>query len=475
MWRLWLACGPDPKDVVEDSPSTVDTDSPPAHTGDTGVAAHTGDTGTTGSTTDTGPAAISVSCDPTDNALRFTCHVTVDPPQGVQIAFRKADGTGPERVHQSLDPATDHDVPLYFLAPATEYVFDASGLDGGPVATGSVTSGVPVFDLASSMVVEGTSSTPLLGTNIPCGTGATYGIYDSVTGELVWYQVADPYGHFGGYEMMQFTEDHTMLGQSGAMVTEFALDGTELLRKVQGLDYFDDLHHDLFKRDGQIWLLYRQFGPVILDGFVVWDAAGTEVARWFMADHLDIPLDAEDDWSHTNTIWVEDGFVYLSSYTQHTVMKIDGDLAAPTFGDPAWFLAGSDGLGFGQDFAVDWSAVDGDDGFVHQHALRLTADGRLMFLDNANGRALVLSVDESTHTATVDEAYAANQPSCSAQGTASQTGAGNYLVNCASMEIREYEPGADTPVFTGTLVCENGGGGGSATSSAARWYALDGW
>lgn len=475
---LWLACtdpgtgstgsapGPDGGGTT---PSDTDTDTD----SDTGAP-------TTTTRDPVAPAAITADCAPTANALRFVCHVTVDPAQAVQIAFAKADGSGVERIHPSDVAATEHDIGLYFMAPETAYTFTASAVawPDGEVATGTVTTGAVPGDLAARLDVTGASSTRYVGANLPCGDGANAGVWDTETGELLWYQVLDDNGSFGGYQMLTFTEDHTVLGQSGNEVMEVDLYGIDVLRLTEGVDYAEDLHHDLYKHDGLIYVLYHE-GANDLDGFQIWDATGAELGRWWGPDWLDVQ--DSRDWMHTNAIYAVDGYVYLSLYAQNTIVKVDGDLASPTFGEPQWILGGSAPMGLGTDFSIDWSGVSGTDGFAHQHDAHLLADGRLAMLDNAHGRGLVLSIDEVSHTVTADETYDASAGSCGPQGTTRQTAAGNLLVDCAGESIQEYAPGGNAPVWQADVVCAtpSGGGGGpggpGGPSGAERWYALDGW
>jgi hypothetical protein len=272
--------------------------------------------------------------------------------------------------------------------------------------------------------------------------------------------------------MVQFTEDRTVLGQTSVNVVEVDLMGRDVLRKANT----DRFHHDLFRRHGKTWILYsRQTGSLTLDGFVVWDAAGNELSRWFEQDALPIPPGATGDWAHTNSLWVdEQEDVLLSLHTQDAVVKVDAS------GALQWVLAGRATSGLGQDFAVNWSAVSGADSFSAQHNAAWRSDGRLQLLDNDSGRGLVMSVDEPRLQAAVEESFSAGAPRCGPQGTTTDTAAGGTLVGCSGASIREYGPGAGAPTWSGTLVCANGatfggGAGPGANMGPVRWYALEGW
>lgn len=437
-------------------------------TAETGGAA-TGDTAVPSGP----PTSLLASCDATANALRFACHVNVDPPQAVQVSF--AAGSAPARVHASASHAREHDVPLYFLRPDTTYQWTASAVDWptGLTASGSFTTGPVPVEVASHLQVGGASSVPYVGTNFPCGGSAAAVVYDTVTGDLVWYHDLDPSGAFTLLNMVQFTEDHTVLGQTGGEVVEVDLAGDDLVRWREGVDYDVNLHHDLFERDGRYYLLYQVPGLLTLDGFLVKDATGQELGRWFSADHLPIPSDAVGDWMHTNTIWVDDQRrVYLSSLTQNTIYRVDGDPQSAGFGRPDWFL-GEPPAGLGNDFTLDWSAVDGPDEFADQHSVHVRPDGRLAFLDNANGRALVASLDEGAHTARVDQAWSTGVGACGPQGTSAESAAGNTFVACSTGDLLEWSPVTRAQVWSAHPVC--GSGFVPPAHSATRWYPLEGW
>jgi hypothetical protein len=383
----------------------------------------------------------------------------VDPPQPVTlVAARSSDGTGARTV-SGADAAAHHDLEVWFLAPQTAYDVDVTA-GRGSASTTFTTGSVPA-DVGSTLAVTGTSSTPYVGSNLPCTPNvAAAAVWDTATGELVWYQTLQSSGSLFGFNMVQYTEDHTILGLTGSNVVEVDPMGRDLLR----LPYTDNFNHDLFRRDGMTWIIYSDSAGrnLTLQGVVVWDAAGTELARFFMDEWTDVPGNASGDWSHMNSVWVDANHdLWLSLYTQDTIVKVDGEPTSATFGEPQWVLAGTAGAGLGQDFAVDWTAVSGTDAFSRQHNATILADGRLAFLDNDSGRGLVVSVDDTAMTAVVDESAATGSPTCGPQGTTMQTAAGNLIVGCSGMSAREYGGGAE--VWRATLACDNGvgsGGGG---------------
>lgn len=455
---LWLACD-GTTDRVDQGPDGDDDD-------DTTVVTDTTDTG--GGTLP--PATVSATCEPTDNPLRFVCAVTVDPPLPVQVTYARADGTGRARTHTSDATAGAHDVPIWFLEPGADYAFTASPV-GRPEATaaGTFTAGVPAQPL-EPLEITGATDVPYVGTHFPCGQVAMAVVYDTASGEPVWYHVLDPLGTLGFLNMVRFTEDHTILGDTDGQVVEVDLMGNDLLRLVLGTDYDYDLHHDLFKRDGLYYLLYHVGKDPLLDGFSMLDGTGTVVAAWDPFVHLPIPKGTTGYFTHTNTVFVdESGDVLLSMFAQDTIVKVEGDPASPDFGTILWALAGDDQGAFGQDFAIDWSGVPSPEGFGNQHDVAIAPDGRLVFLDNLHARGLALTVDEAQRTATVDDAWPTNAP-CTAQGTTALARSGEAFASCNGPSLYAWEPGAADPTWEARAVCPSG-----PEANVARWYPLEGW
>ena len=141
---------------------------------------------------------------------------------------------------------------------------------------------------------------------------------------------------------------------------------------------------------------------------------------------------------------------------------------------PVDLVAGANDIGF--DIDVDWDGINGPDGFGFEHNMHLRNDGRLMLLDNDNGRGLVFTVDEVAKTAVVDATYDTYENFCGPQGTAMDTKAGNAVVACDTEWVREYDLATSAMIWEGELTCRNGGQGGFGGGvSATRWYPLDSW
>lgn len=476
MW-LVLACAHDPGGKVPDDSESTPTE---VHTGATDPEHETGTPPGGHSAAPPGPTTLSVTCSPTDNVLRFTCDVAVDPPQPVELRWRRADGLGPERSHGSDDRIGAHAVPLYFVAPDTEYVVEAVAPEGDAVpATTSVTGGVPPTEVGAWLTSTGTSTLGLIGTEAPCTTRAVAEIFDTETGALVWYQDLDPQGELGMLYMVRYLDDQTVLGITNGRVVQVDLQGRDVVRFDTDYEGCCDLNHDVHRKDDTIVGQYQQElgGGLILDAAVFFDPQGNEQFQLRPQDYLNVPGSARGDYLHNNSDFLDaDGNLLQSWLNQDTVAKIDADPASPTFGRAIWLMSG-DGRPheLGNDITIDWSAVPDEDSFGGQHCFHQRRDGRYMLLDNDHGRGLVLSIDDAARTATVDAAYDTRERSCGAQGTAMDTRSGNAVVACLSRFVREYDAASGAMVWEAEAHCRNSGGGGWSPNAGTRWYPLDGW
>jgi hypothetical protein len=461
MWVVGsLACSPSEPaaDVDADTDADADTD---VHT-DTDVFATER------------PTVLEATCTPDVNVLQFWCDVAVEPAQAIEIRSTRTDGLGVSRTTTSDLVSTTHHVPVIFLAPERAYTLDVAAVawPDDPVVTTPITTGLPPASVGSWLEWTGTSTLGLIGTESGCSASAVATIYDTVTGDLVWYRDLDPQGSLGLQNMVRFTEHHTILGDTNGSIVEIDLFGSDVVRfdvDFPGLG----VHHDLFRRDDLIYVLIQEDqGPLTLDSVVVLDLTGTEVGRWRSGDHLDIPVGAMGDLLHTNGIHVDtSGDLLLSMLGQASIAKITGDLASPDFGDAQWIMTGAPlENDIGDDITIDWVPIGPPTRFARPHHVSIRHDGRLMFLDNSNGRALVMTMDELAKTATADAAYATAENSCGTQGTALDTWAGNAVVGCDTGTVREYDVATGSQLWEAKLRCRN-----ESAPSVARWYPLDGW
>jgi len=419
------------------------------------------------------PETIGVVCTSTENLLRFRCTVEVEPDAAVELSWHEQSGEGPVRTRAS-EPASPHEFAVDLLAFETSYRVEARTASGAESTTTLTTGGAPFASLESHVVtVEGTATMGLLGAELPCGNAAVVVVYDTDSGELVWYQNLDPDGSLGPWHMHRFTDRGTVLGETGGRVVEVDRMGNTLVDFSHAYPgCCGGLNHDIFDWNGFYVSQYQEVDrSLTLDNIVALDATGREVTEWRPADWMPIPDDASGDYLHANSEFVDGaGDLYVSWFARDSIIKIAGDPSVPSWGEPIWILGGNgDVPPFGNDLTVDWGDVT-PTRFGDQHNAHLRHDGRLMFLDNINGRALVMTVDDATLTATVDATYPTREPRCGAQGTAMDTRSGNAVVACSTSFVREFDGSSAELLWEGRVECPDGG-----RVSVSRWYPLDHW
>ena len=423
------------------------------------------------------PTSIDVSCDATQNPLRFSCTVTVDPPQPVDVRYSRTDGLGVERANRGDEVVASQQVPVLFLAPEKAYAIEAvaAGHPQGPMATDTLMTGAPPFDVDSWLTFVGESTMGLVGAENPCDGDATAVVYDTTTGDLVWYHDIDPNGSLGVLNMVSFTAEQTVVGETGNGVVEVDLLGGVLTDFNVDYPGCCNLHHDIYKANGNYYGFYQDTrAGLTLDPVVVLDAQGNELFEWNPHDVLPVPPGSFGDWLHTNSVWVdEDGTAVLSWLTRDSVAKVDLNPQSPTFGEVLWIMDGNPPDALPPDITIDWSNVGGANFFSQQHNFHRRHDGRYMLLDNDHGRGIVFTIDEVNRTATADAVYPTAEFFCGAQGTADDTEDGNALVACGNDALREYDGVTDALIWDAEVDCANGGGFGGP--GVARWNVLDGW
>lgn len=440
----------------------------------------------TASTGDTAPPVVDplvVSCSAPDHAFRGACSWRELEPPGQLTVDGVVDG-------EELVDASGS-LPLYDLSPDTMYTWRLER-DGATVEGSFRTPRLP--SAASIQVtITGTPSFPIVGLRTPCGYDSAYLVLD-VDPDL---EAPDPTGvrpgpdahRVVGYEYLtehqdgileavSFTEDDTVLGLStfpGGLV-ELDHDGQPVLQIAEE-SFFGPPHHDVFRRDGLTYLLVQEFvDGVYLDAVQVFDASGSQMALWRLADHLEPVVNGKDvlknDYSHANSIWVDDqGDWYLSSRHLSAVFKIAG-LDAPDAGDVRWILAGD----------PDETRLDGTlqllggESFVRQHNVHLTPEGKLALFDNRlfypeRSRLLWLDIDEKAGTASVDQAWTLPYH-CPFQGGAWTTASGTALATCAprrtAFELQRDQP---QPVATIEVACTSG----DLEAYVPRFVPLEAW
>jgi len=470
-----LACGgdgddkaPTGDDPTVDSSPTTDSGSvtPTADTlTDTGqpsptaaTATHTGLTG----------ASLTASCELTkDNVLRAWCDLTTHPAGAVEVSFAPTAG-GEERVHSSDATATDHTVGLYLMTAETEYTWTARRVDDPSVqATGTFITGELPRGAQLRYTSEGKPSSRYYAHVSPCSSAT--GIVTRSDDQVVWYQEFIDDDKFVGFEL---TEDSTFLGMSGNdYLTEVDWMGRELLFLEQDIDFDGQLHHDLTRRDGHTYALFKERVEVDkieydLDGFFVFDETGTLVGQWHLKDHWlpEAPHPTHGiDVTHSNSIQVHDGLALISIRHLSTVIAVAADPYAKDFGEVVWRLEGNPNTArWESDFKL---LQDGQPGtFQEQHHAWFLPDGRLSVYDNrisgnALSRALEIELDDKAGTATIEHYYEL-PVHCNFQGGSNRTAAGNAVTTCAPRGlVYEFEAGTQTINWQTKIECDQGSSG----------------
>ncbi len=420
--------------------------------------------------TSTIEVSLQVGCtlDP-DNSLRAVCEVYVEPPVEVHIRFSKSDGSGRERVH-SLQPG-HAEIGLYMMAADTEYTWEAMApVDPSATVSGVITTGSLPVGAAVDAVYSGTSSADYFLFGTPC-VAAGFGIVMTPEGEVVWYQPLSP-AQGGQISGVSWTEDNTVLGLFREGVTEVDWMGNELFQVVKGVDFTEEIHHDLFKRNGHIYVLFQESaflfgGEFLMDGLHVFGQDGAKVAEWHLQDVFEPPEGPQRaglvDYSHSNAVFVGgDGDILVSMRHLSAVAKLNGDFGDPNFGEVLWRLSGdASNEEFGMDFTLD-GPPGVDSSFAMQHNVHWLDDGRLAMFDNRainfeDSRVLVMDVDELAKEVAVDDVYELGRH-CRFQGGAWHTAAGNPVATCAPQSLAfEYEPGVyQDPVYDVNVSCADG-------------------
>jgi hypothetical protein len=422
----------------------------------------TTDTGQTSDpTTDTAdvPIALNAACvaDPT-HALRFICSVSVSPPGPVEVAFSRSDGAGPVRTHASALSESEHVVWLYFMEAETDYTWTALAPGQaedlrvqGTVTTGSLPEGAQV-----NVQSTGVSSASYFLVNSPCSQGG-YALIVDPAGSVLWYHDFAQPGGPSIIDVVNFTEDETVMTMLDDQVIEVDLTGQVGFHTEPDVHYDYNVHHDMVRKNGLTYILYNENiayngDNYVMDGVLVFDATLNLLQDWKLFDHFQPPRPANaafgaEDYTHSNAVWIdEDDNLILSMRHLSAIAKIKGDPFAPDFGDILWRISGdATEADFGMDFALT-SSVPGASDFRQQHNVHRLDDGRMALFDNRitaaeNSRVLVLSIDENAMTLNIDEAYEL-PVHCAFQGGAWHTAAGYPVGTCAPRGTAyEFTPG----------------------------------
>lgn len=440
-------------------------------------AAGTDGGGSVGEATASG-TITDATCATTDNALRFSCRLTLDAAQEVSWSILEGDEVVRTWVTEA-DAAPVGD--LWGLAPDTTYRWEAT--TSGGTASGEVGTGSLPDDLDGlSVTTSGTApEVDALLTNLTCGGFAGLVMLDPA-GRVVWYQDAESTGGVGslsGVTGFDRDDDGDLLAAvDGERLVEWTPMG-EVITEVGGFAH--PLHHDVALEDGRIWALYaEQIDGYVVDGFVVVDD-GVTTAEWSLGDHVTVDgashgddqfwgqvFPSATDFAHANAIEVRDGVALLSFRWLDAVMEVPADPADPDFGEPVFTLVGSSGSSVEGDVVF----VDGG-GFDGQHHASWSDDGHVAVFDNgtSTSRGLHVAVDLEAGTATEAASYPVGAR-CSVQGSVYDLADGQVLVTCADGgRVSAWPESGGEASWELTASC--GGSEGGAGSSTTRVMPVD--
>ena len=424
MWWLFACVEPQPAEAPRETPSAV--------TGATGATGHTG--------------VDAPGCVAAGHPLRADCAVdaaalTVTGPPGTAPRVRPI--TGGFRVD--------------LLRADTEYRWQTDTGTWGVFTTGRVPDGV-----GATVTVDGPLGSPYVGFASPC-IGVPSVVIVDATGAVVWFDDLRRLGVDSFVEGASFTDEGTVLALAEVPdeVLEIDLDGELVARWAP--DVYT--HHDAFRRDGLTYVLFQEIvDGYRMDGVLVYDGP-TDVARWRLSEWITPrgPLQAVEDYSHANSVWVDAaGAIYVSFRHLSAVVKV-APLGAAR--EPLWSLVGDPDE---QRLPSTLRLVGGD--FFAQHNAHVR-DGQLWLFDNRResdpSRALALAIDEAAGEARV----AASLPlptHCPYQGSAWGDPAGGVLATCAPTRVGHGFSAGSAPVATLRADCAAGG-----ASYVSRFVPLD--
>jgi hypothetical protein len=285
-----------------------------------------------------------------------------------------------------------------------------------------------------------------------CGEHSYLSVLDA-SGQVVWIQalLVDPEAGVG---VANLTDDGGLITLLAGGIHEVGFDGQTRLDLRPGLDFDQVIHHDVYKHRGRIYALWAdttevatERGPreAVVDGFSVWDAGGRPLASWWLADH--VALTEEDltgwerifwrdvfpgavDWSHANSVFVDDEAIWISTRWISAVWKVQG-LDQPDFGRVAERLTGVPAGAVGSDRRFT-SALPDDPVFREQHHARWERERLTVFDNRLPGlESRVLSYDLATPgEARLVEAWTLPR-SCEVQGGMFRLPDGSSVATCA--------------------------------------------
>jgi hypothetical protein len=401
----------------------------------------------------------SVTCAPTDNALRFACSASLDAAAPATWTVREGDAV----VRTFATPASSEPtLTLWGLAPEADYTVEVDA--GDEPGTTSLTTGALPAELGALAITVTGAADGVDAVVFPqeCDTTA-WMLVVGVDGRVRWYdqllgETADTLPSIGGYAWTP--DDHLLVGLNFRSIREMTAAGDT----VWTVEDFDrPVHHGLEKGGDYVYALDAAVHDnKIVDGFYVIDHTGAVVASWDLADHVTVTgtgggvggfwdrfFPGSEDWSHANSIWSDGHVVILSFLRQNAVMAVAADPDSADFGTILWTLTGN----AASDLTSDFTWTDGGS-FDGQHGAVATPTGLALF-DNgptgADSRALELVLDEAAGTVAEGPSWSMGEH-CKIHGAAFPVGDG-VVATCATDSYVAQFAAASDPIWTLRSAC----------------------
>lgn len=345
----------------------------------------------TGTPIDTGTVVVTTSG-------RVT--VAVLPTQLVRVTFDSDEdsratvtatwtGGTPLRLVEA-DPRTAHDIELIGPPPDVDLAIEVQ-VDGWREVVDLRTPRVPVW-IPTGDVVTPAEDPDRVGWTL---TNIVNQALDWPASAVIYNHEGHPIWHFTpepdqidtrGDLDVRLTDEGTILIGPTARVqapVEVTLDGT-VLWTGPVLQPF--LHHHFDRLDDGTYVALQQATPT--DAVLVLDADHEVLWRWVAHEHLPGQIPDVTDFLHVNAVTVTDDVMYVNSYKQSTIFKVDR-----ATGDILWRL------GDGRDFELlsgEW--------FHNEHDPQLQDNGNWLIYDNTYdgpSRVVEVAIDEAAMTAEV--------------------------------------------------------------------------
>lgn len=412
-----------------------------------------------------------------DNALRFDCDGRLVTPGVARAWLESPDGSLRELALDQVDDT--YSFVAWKLRPQTTYTVRVTTDAGEQRAELEV--GVVPEELALVPITTGTASFDEVLVPFECNGLALMALLDT-DGTTLWYQAMGSNGAlYDAVEGFDAGPDGVSVLVGHKALRRWSWEGTLQQELLWEGVLPTPVHHDVLWRNDHHYVLTAERYvaedgyPYVMDGVLVYDAMGTLVASWNLADVYEptgfqapggfwsgIYSDAQD-WAHTNGIEVDaDGDWLLSSKSTNTVIKVRGDWTEPDFGELVWAMSGDPESKLGSDFAFQGGFTPFD--FQDQHHPHYDHLGRLVLFDNRSpidpvgSRATAWSVDEANRTVTLVQALPVAR-SCPVQSSAFVLPNEHFVTACASRQILdELAAGQDGPQWTMEVACATGPG-----------------